>query len=69
MLDQLVIKEENYLYWTSKDKVKVIIPPELYTTKVQQPSNIALKDKKKVQIKAGETMTLLTSPDPKVLIT
>ena len=55
MLDQLVIKEENYLYWTSKDKVKIIIPPELYTTKVQQAYNISIKDKKKMQIKVDET--------------
>lgn len=69
VLDQLVIKEENFIYWTSKDKVKVMIPPELYTCKIQQPSDILLKDKKNVKIKGGEATTLLTTNDPKVLIT
>ena len=35
ILEQLLIKEENYLYWTSNDKVKVIIPPELYKSRIQ----------------------------------
>ena len=34
ILEQLLIKEENYLYWTSNDKVKVIIPPELYKSRI-----------------------------------
>lgn len=52
VLDQLMIKEDNFIYWTSKDKVKVIIPSELYSSKIQKPSDITIKDKKNIKIKA-----------------
>ena len=69
VMEQLLIKEENFIYWTSKDYVKVLIPPELYTCKINQPSDIKIKGKKNMKLGGGESKTLLTSNDPKILIT
>jgi len=59
ILEQLGVSESDYLYWNSKDKIKIRIPPELYVPNFGGAP--PAKDKKKLE---ESKESVLSASDP-----
>jgi len=77
IIDQLCIKERDYLYWSSKEKFKLVLPPSIYVSKLPQFSSGGDSKNKSGRAKSLASLeeskegqeSLLNTKDPKMLLT
>lgn len=75
ILEQLEIPYKDYIWWNSINKIKITIPPELYTQNSGTTRGSIRVDKESMakhrgqSIKINQKACLLTHADPKIMIT